>query len=103
MLSDKQIKIGIDYCSRVIADRGLGLVTKGLIAKFARHLNKILEDERQEIIMISIAGRPLDTLSRAIKSAKIENPFPVEWFDIVFIDTDKAKLYQDNKYVKDLE
>lgn len=100
MLSNKQIQIVIDFLTSVIKDRGRGLITTGLCAKFSRHLEKILESNAPDITMISLAGEPMDILSKAIKSAKIDNPLPIEWFDIV-IEND-VRLYQNGNFVKKL-
>jgi hypothetical protein len=103
ILTDEQIDICVKFWGKVIAERGYGPVTKGLINKFQRHLKKLLEgDLRDSLVMASLNRVPLFPLEDALKSSKIDNPFPNEWIDLVFRDDGSVDLFRDKMFVKEI-
>lgn len=102
MLTDKQIEICISFWGQVIAKHGYGPITKGLIVKFQRHLKKLLENEYRDISMTSLNRIPLFPLEEALKSAKLDNPFPNAWIDLVFRENGVVDLFRDKMFVAEI-
>jgi hypothetical protein len=102
-LTDEQIDTCVRYWGGLIKKQGPSDSDTELIGKFLRHLRKILEEEREYILMTSLSGIPLFPLSEALKTSKLKNPFPNERIDLVFFPNGKVAEFRGTKFIKDID
>jgi hypothetical protein len=103
ILTDQQIKFCVKFWCRLIEERGYGLITPAIIKRYGDHLTKLLKGEyREDTYMASLNFVPLFPLDLALKTSKIENPFPSEWIDLVFREDGTVDLFRDKMFVKEI-